>query len=59
MASIGTSEAFPITRSFRKKQINQQQAEVGLMIAFCIQSAFPFSRAINMSREDISEGYSS
>lgn len=59
MAAVGISEAFPITRSFRKKQINQQQAEVGLMIAFCIQSAFPFSRAINMSREDISEGYSS
>jgi len=59
MVAVDTSEAFSLTRSFRKKQINQQPAEVGLMIAFCIQSAFPFSRAINMSREDISEGYSS
>ena len=29
-----------------------------LMIALCIQSAFPFSRAINMSRDDMPKGCS-
>ena len=36
MVAVDTSEAFSLTRSFRKKQINQQPAEVGLMIDWYI-----------------------